>query len=256
MLKIATWNVNSLRVRLPQVLRWLEREQPDLLAMQETKLSDAEFPLDGIQEAGYHALFSGEKTYNGVAILSRVEGTEVITALPGLADPQRRVLGATYSGVRVLNLYVPNGASLDSDKYGYKLSWLDALARMLPDELRVYPRLVMLGDFNIAPEEREVHDPNAWVGSVLVSEPEREAFRRLLALGICDTFRLRHEEGGAFSWWDYRAGAFRRNLGLRIDHVLASAMLCQSCRDCRIDREPRTWERPSDHAPVVAEFQI
>ena len=256
MLKIATWNVNSLRVRLPQVLRWLARGQPDLLALQETKLTDADFPLREFQEVGYRALYAGEKTYNGVAILSHAEGTEVTTDLPGLADPQRRVLGATYAGVRVLNLYVPNGASLDSDKYGYKLGWLDALARGLTAELRRHDRLVLLGDFNIAPEDRDVHDPSAWVGSVLVSDPEREAFQRLLGLGLCDTFRLHHEEGGAFTWWDYRGAAFRRNLGLRIDHVLASPALCEVCGDCRIDREPRSWERPSDHTPVVAEFAL
>ncbi len=254
--KIATWNVNSLNVRLPQVLDWLRDQQPDILALQETKLTDPDFPTLDIAEAGYQAVFAGQKTYNGVAILSRLPASEIVTDLPGLDDPQRRVLGATIGKVRVLNLYIPNGQAVGSDKYAYKLAWLDRLAAFAETELARHPRLVMLGDFNIAPDDRDVHDPAAWAGQVLCSEPERTAFRHLLALGLQDTFRLFPQEDQSFSWWDYRAAAFRRNLGLRIDHILASPALAAACTACRVDKAPRGWERPSDHAPVIAEFAI
>ena len=254
--KIATWNVNSLNVRLPQVLDWLRDQQPDILALQETKLTDPDFPTLDIAEAGYQAVFAGQKTYNGVAILSRLPASEIVTDLPGLDDPQRRVLGATIGKVRVLNLYIPNGQAVGSDKYAYKLAWLDRLAAFAETELARHPRLVMLGDFNIAPDDRDVHDPAAWAGQVLCSEPERTAFRHLLALGLQDTFRLFPQEDQSFSWWDYRAAAFRRNLGLRIDHILASPALAAACTACRVDKTPRGWERPSDHAPVIAEFAI
>ena len=253
-MKIATWNVNSLNVRLPQVVAWLAEVQPDVLALQETKLIDDKFPTAEIAAAGYQAVFSGQKTYNGVAILSRDPATEVVKDLPGLDDPQRRVLAALYGEVRVLNLYIPNGESLASDKYQYKLGWLDKLVDFIDAEIKRYPKLVVLGDFNIAPEERDVHDPKLWAGKVLFSDPEREAFRRLLATGMCDTFRLFDQEERQFSWWDYRMNAFRRNMGLRIDHILASMPLCENCRSCVIDRMPRQNERPSDHAPVIAEF--
>ena len=253
-MKIATWNVNSLNVRLPQVVAWLAEVQPDVLALQETKLIDDKFPTAEIAAAGYQAVFSGQKTYNGVAILSRDPATEVVKDLPGLDDPQRRVLAALYGEVRVLNLYIPNGESLASDKYQYKLGWLDKLVDFIDAEIKRYPKLVVLGDFNIAPEERDVHDPKLWAGKVLFSDPEREAFRRLLATGMCDTFRLFDQEERQFSWWDYRMNAFRRNMGLRIDHILASMLLCENCRSCVIDRMPRQNERPSDHAPVIAEF--
>jgi len=253
-IKISTWNVNSLNVRLPRLLDWLRDQQPDVLALQETKLIDADFPTLDIANAGYRAVFSGQKTYNGVAILSRLPASEVVTDLPGLDDPQRRVLGATVGAVRVLNLYVPNGQAVGSDKYLYKLAWLDALAQWLPAQLARYPQLVVLGDFNIAPEDRDVYDPVAWAGQVLCSEPERVAFRRLLDLGLKDTFRLFPQEAQAFSWWDYRAAAFRRNIGLRIDHILASPALAAVCAACQVDKAPRRLERPSDHAPVVAEF--
>ena len=256
MLKIATWNINSLNVRLPQVLDWLLDQQPDILALQETKLTDPDFPTLDIAEAGYRAVFAGQKTYNGVAILSRLPAREIVTDLPGPDDPQRRVLGATVGNVRVLNLYVPNGQAVGSDKYAYKLAWLDRLAAFAKTELTRYPRLMMLGDFNIAPEDRDVHDPAAWTGQVLCSEPERTAFRRLLGLGLQDAFRLFAQEAQTFSWWDYRAAAFRRNLGLRIDHILASPALAATCTACRIDKAPRGSERPSDHAPVIAEFAI
>ena len=253
-MKIATWNVNSLNVRLPQVLAWLASAQPDILALQETKLTDEKFPVAEIETAGYHALFSGQKTYNGVAILSKEAGKDMVTDIPGLDDPQRRVLAASYGELRVLNLYVPNGESVGSEKYTYKLDWLDKLIAFVKAELKHHPKLVVLGDFNIAPEERDVYDPLVWQGKVLFSEAERAALQRLLATGLCDTFRLFDQEEKQFSWWDYRMAAFRRNLGLRIDHILASELLCGNCGSCVIDKAPRKNERPSDHAPVVAEF--
>jgi len=257
-MRIATWNVNSLRVRLPQVLRWLADRQPDLLALQETKLEDKNFPVADFEAAGYQALYSGQKTYNGVAILSRLPDppADLITALPDFEDHQRRVLAATYGDLRLVNLYVPNGSEPGSDKFAYKLDWLRALRRFLEHELQGWPRLVVVGDFNIAPEDRDVYDPVAWGGGVLASPPEREAFRQLLELGLHDAFRLFHDEAGRFSWWDYRAGAFRRNLGLRIDHILISDALRAVCTACDIDSEPRGWERPSDHAPVYADFDL
>ena len=255
-MKIATWNVNSLRVRLPQVLQWLESAQPDLLALQETKTTDDVFPETDLLAAGYHALFSGQKTYNGVAILSRTPGRDIITDIPGLEDPQRRVLAATYGDVRLINLYVPNGESVESDKYQYKLHWLNKLADWLKSELQQHAKLVVVGDFNIAPADADVHDPIAWKGSVLCSEPERDAFRRLLELGLCDSFRNFEQTENSFSWWDYRMNAFRRNRGLRIDHILVSDALRKVCTACNIDKAPRAWERPSDHAPVVAEFAL
>ena len=253
-IKIATWNVNSLNVRLPHVLDWVGQQQPDILALQETKLTDSDFPTLDFANAGYHAVFAGQKTYNGVAILSRLPVGEIITDLPGLTDPQRRVLGATIGKVRVLNLYVPNGQAVGSDKYAYKLAWLEKLAEWLPTQLAQYPQLVVLGDFNIAPEDRDVHDPAAWAGQVLCSEPERAAFRRLLDLGLKDAFRLFPQEDQIFSWWDYRAAAFRRNIGLRIDHILVSPALAAACTTCQVDKAPRRLERPSDHAPMIAKF--
>ncbi len=255
-MKLATWNVNSLRVRLPQVLQWLADAQPDVLAVQEIKLQDEQFPTTELRAAGYHAVCSGQKTYNGVALLSRTEAFDVFRDIPELDDPQRRILGATINGVRIVNLYVPNGESVESDKYRYKLDWLAKMTAFLARELRAHPRLVVLGDFNIAPMPIDVHDPAAWEGQVLFSEPERAAFHGLLGLGLCDTFRLRRPDEVAYSWWDYRMNGFRRNLGLRIDHILASPDLCTLCRDAAIDKGPRGWERPSDHAPVVAEFDL
>jgi exodeoxyribonuclease-3 len=254
--KIATWNVNSLKVRLPQVLDWLAQNQPDVLALQETKLIDADFPTLDIANAGYQSAFAGQKTYNGVAILSRLPVCDIITDLPGMDDPQRRVLGATIGDLRVLNLYVPNGQSVGSDKYAYKLAWLEKLAFCLKTELARYPQLIVLGDFNIAPEDRDVHDPVAWTGQVLCSERERTAFQRLLESGLQDAFRLFPQEDHSFSWWDYRAAAFRRNLGLRIDHILISPALAMHCTACWVDKAPRRLERPSDHTPVVAGFNL
>ncbi len=255
-MRIATWNVNSLRVRLPQVLEWLGRVPVDVLAMQETKLTDPDFPRAEFEALGYQVLASGQKTYNGVALLSRWAMTQVLTDMPGFADAARRVLAASTGQLRVINLYVPNGQAVDSDKYHYKLRWLEALAGWLRSELEAGGRLVVLGDFNIAPEDRDVHDPAAWVGSVHVSEPERAGFRRLLGLGLSDVFRRFEQPPETFSWWDYRMGAFRRNLGLRIDLVLAQQELAAACTACAIDRAPRRAERPSDHAPVIADFNL
>ena len=252
--KIATWNVNSLRVRLPQVLDWLASAQPDVLALQETKLTDPDFPVTEIRAAGYEVVFSGQKTYNGMAILSRVSATNVIMDMPGLEDPQRRVLAATYGNVRVLNIYIPNGESVTSEKYKYKLGWLEKLAAFATDELAKHPNLIILGDFNIAPEEKDVHDPVFWQGRVLFSDPEREAFQTLIKMGFLDCFRLQEQPEKSFSWWDYRLNAFKRNMGLRIDHILISPALASPQIKCHIDKVPRSWERPSDHTPVVAEF--
>jgi exodeoxyribonuclease III len=243
-------------VRLPQPIEWLPRAAADVLAMQETKLPDPEFPHAELGALGYQAISSGQKTYNGVALLSRWPLSEVVTDIPGFEDPSRRVLAATTGGLRVVNLYVPNGQALDSDKYLYKLRWLEALREWLRGEAERHPRLLVLGDFNIAPEDRDVHDPVAWEGSVHVSEPERRAYRALLALGLVDLFRRFEQPPQSFSWWDYRMLAFRRNNGLRIDLVLALDELARACTACLIDREPRRAERPSDHAPVIADFSL
>ncbi len=255
-MRIATWNVNSLKVRLPQVLDWLVANPVDALCVQETKLENASFPVAQLNEAGWQAAFAGQKTYNGVAILSRAPLEDVRTELPGFADAQKRVIAGSLQGVRLVCVYCPNGQSLESDKYQYKLAWFDALTAWLHDELPRHPGLVLLGDYNIAPEDRDVHDPAAWQGAVLVSEPERAKFRALRELGLQDAFRLFEQEEGSYSWWDYRQGAFRRNLGLRIDHVLLSDALAPACRACYIDKAPRRLERPSDHAPVVAELEL
>ncbi len=253
-MKLATWNVNSLKVRLPHLLDWLNQTRADVVCLQETKTEDANFPRAEIEAAGYHVAFAGQKTYNGVAILSRQPLQEVQVGIPGLADEQKRVLAASVGSLRVINLYVPNGQSVDSDKYQYKLNWLEALADWLQAELARHPELAVLGDFNIAPEDRDVYDPIAWQGQVLCSEPERAHFRALLELGLKDGFRLFEQPEKSYSWWDYRQGAFRRNLGLRIDHILLSQPLAERCTACTIDTAPRRLERPSDHAPVVAEI--
>ncbi|SMB25173.1 Exodeoxyribonuclease III Xth [Sterolibacterium denitrificans] len=254
-MKIATWNVNSLKVRLPQVLDWLALQQADVLCLQETKLEDKVFPLAEIEAAGYRAAFVGQKTYNGVAILARRERGEIEAVergIAGFADEQQRVISATIGGVRIVCAYVPNGQSVDSDKYQYKLRWLAALRDWLAAELEKYPQLALLGDYNIAPEDRDVHDPAAWQDQVLCSAPERAAFRGLLDLGLTDAYRLFEQPEKSYSWWDYRMMGFRRNQGLRIDHILLSAPLAARCTACVIDKEPRRLERPSDHAPVMA----
>lgn len=255
-MKVASWNVNSLRVRLPQMLEWLAANPVDVLGIQETKLTDDLFPLAQLQDVGYHVRASGQKTYNGVALLSRHPLEDVLLELPGFDDPQRRFIAATSGGVRHVNVYVPNGQAVGSDKYHYKLRWLEALHDFLQAELARHPRLVLMGDFNIAPEDRDVHDPVAWKDQVLCSVPERQALQRLLGLGLADTFRLFEQPEASFSWWDYRQAGFRRNLGLRIDLVLVSPALRGHCRVSRVDVTPRRAERPSDHAPVVAEFEL
>lgn len=253
-MKIATWNVNSLKVRLPHLLDWLAAERPDAVCLQETKLTDDVFPVAALEVAGYRAAFAGQKTYNGVAILARGPLADVSVGIPGFADEQRRVIAATFAGVRLVCVYVPNGQSVDSDKYRYKLAWLDALRDWLTAELAAHPRLALLGDYNIAPDDRDVHDPALWADQVLCSAAEREQFRGLIGLGLQDAFRLFEQTAASFSWWDYRMAAFRRNLGLRIDHILLSAELAAACSGCRIDTGPRKLERPSDHAPVIAEL--
>lgn len=255
-MRIATWNVNSLKVRLPQVLDWLGKHRPDALCLQELKLEDASFPKAELQAAGYCAAFSGQKTYNGVAILSREPPANIICGIAGFDDPQRRVISADVGSVRLVCAYVPNGQSLDSDKYQYKLKWLAAFAAWLERELAAQARIAVLGDYNIAPEDRDVHDPKAWEGHVLVSPQERDAFRRLIDLGFSDSFRLLEQPEKSFTWWDYRMNGFKRNLGLRIDHILLCSSLAAKCAACSIDLEPRRHERPSDHAPVVAEIEV
>lgn len=250
-MKLATWNVNSLKVRLPHVLDWLAANPVDVLCLQETKQQDSDFPLSVLQAAGYHSVFSGQKTYNGVAILSSAQAGEIQIGIPDFPDEQKRVIAATIDDIRVVCVYVPNGQSVDSDKYRYKLAWLAALHDWLKGELARHPKLVLLGDYNIAPEDRDVYDPGAWQGNVLVSEPERQAFRDLMQLGLHDSFRLFDQPDQSYSWWDYRMMAFRRNRGLRIDHILVSEPLVALCRSCLIDKAPRKLERPSDHTPVV-----
>lgn len=259
-MKIASWNVNSLNVRLPHLTRWLQEFAPDVVALQETKLEDARFPDDTLAALGYRSVFAGQKTYNGVAILARTPPRDILAAIPGFEDPQKRVLAATLGdpgspqALRIVNLYVVNGEAVGSDKYAYKLRWLAAVRDWLQQELRAHPRLVVLGDFNIAPDDRDVHDPKRWHEKVLCSTPEREALRALLALGLHDSFRLHHQDGGHYSWWDYRLAAFERGWGLRIDLALVSDALHAQCVAAGIDLAPRTWERPSDHTPIWLEL--
>jgi len=253
-MRIASWNVNSLKVRLPHLEQWCREALPDVLALQETKTEDDKFPREAIEALGYRVAYSGQKTYNGVAILAREPLEDVVAGVPGFEDPQRRVLAATVNGVRIVDLYVVNGQSVGSEKYEWKLKWLAAVTDYLRAELQRHDKVVVLGDFNIAPEDRDVHDPDAWRGQILCSEPERAALRGILDLGFIDSFRAFVEDAGQFSWWDYRQAAFRRNLGLRIDLVLASEALHGRMAAASIDRTPRTWERPSDHAPVVLEL--
>ena len=253
-MKIATWNVNSLKVRLEHVKDWLAKSAADVLVLQEIKQVTEEFPLDALEAAGYTGVANGQKTYNGVAIIARDPVLDVVTDFPGFDDPQRRILAATYGDTRIVNLYVPNGASLDSDKYQYKLRWLAALKDFLGDELNRHEKVVVLGDFNIAPDDRDVYDPEKWGEDILCSPPEREALQAILDLGFEDLFRRFVPKDKVFSWWDYRRFAFRRDAGLRIDLILTSQALTDCASDCTIDREPRGWERPSDHTPVVAVF--
>lgn len=241
-------------MRFSQVVDWLEIHQPDVLALQETKLVDDSFPQEAFKEIGYHAAYSGQKTYNGVAILCRQAPKDILTDLPNLVDSQRRILGVTVDDIRLLNLYVPNGSEVGSKKYAYKLDWLGRIKDYLQEALVEYPKLIVLGDFNVAPADQDVHDPDIWHETILCSTPEREALKEILALGFQDSFRLFEQEAQSFSWWDYRGGAFRRNRGLRIDLILISKALVPKCTGCVIDKEPRRLTRPSDHAPVIATF--
>ena len=253
-MKIATWNVNSLRARLAHVLAWLEANPVDALCLQETKVVDELFPEEELAAAGWRAVYSGQKSYNGVAILAREEPADAVAGVPGDDDPERRVLAATVGGARVLNLYVVNGRAVGDPKYAHKLAWLERVTAYAAELARGHERLVAVGDFNVAPADADVHDPEAWRGRILCSDPEREALAKLqAAAGLRDCFRLFEQEPDSFSWWDYRQGGFRRNLGLRIDLILASEAM--DCAGCAIDRTPRGWEKPSDHAPVVAEFR-
>ncbi len=256
-LRIATWNVNSLRVRLDQVRQWLKTERPHIIALQETKLGDELFPIAAFSELGYQADFHGQKSYNGVATLSTLESVQSEKGIPGYPDNQSRVLYTRFREpeIGVLNLYVPNGAEIDSDKYRYKLEWLEQLAGYVKHLLQQNSRLVVLGDFNIAPTDHDLYDPQKWQGKVLVSVPEREYFQTLLRHGLADCFRRLHAQEPGYTWWDYRGGSFRRDHGLRIDHMLASEALARSCLSCVPDRTPRGWPRPSDHTPVLGAFE-
>ncbi len=253
-MKLATWNVNSLNVRLPHVLDWLRDNPIDVLCLQETKQEDVKFPYEALKEAGYEAVHIGQKTYNGVAIISRHPLTDIQCNIPNFEDDQQRVIAATINGIRVICAYIPNGQAVDSDKYQYKMRWLTALTDWLKTELVTHPKLMLLGDYNIAPEDRDCHDPEAWLGQILVSPAEREAFQTLINLGLHDSFRLFEQEAKSFSWWDYRMMGFRRNFGMRIDHILVSDALKATCIASTIDKAPRKLERPSDHTPVILEI--
>ena len=251
-MKIATWNVNSLKVRLPHLLDWLASEQPDAVCLQELKCEDKAFPLAEIEAAGYHAVFNGQKTYNGVAILSKLLPQDVQRDIPGFADEQKRIIAATIGDVRVISAYVVNGQAVGSEKFAYKMDWLAALTAWVQDELTRHPKLVLAGDYNIAPEDRDAHPD--WKDEIHVSAPERKAFRRLLDLGLADAFRLFEQPEKIYSWWDYRMMAFRRNFGMRIDHLLLSQALVPQATRCWVDKAPRKLERPADHAPVLVEL--
>ncbi|MDR2959933.1 MAG: exodeoxyribonuclease III [Stenotrophomonas sp.] len=254
-MKIASWNVNSLNVRLPHLEQWLKEFGPDIVGIQETKLEDHKFPDSALIAAGYRSVFAGQKTYNGVALLSREPAQDVQIGIPGFEDEQKRVIAGTFGDLRVINLYVVNGQDIGTDKYEYKLRWLEAVHAWIAQELQRHPKLIVMGDFNIAPDARDVHDPEVWnENHILTSTSERGALNKLLQLGLHDGFRLHNDEAGVFSWWDYRAAGFRRNLGLRIDLTLVSDALKGSAVASGIDREPRTWERPSDHAPAWVEL--
>lgn len=256
-MKIASWNVNSLKVRLPHVLLWLEKTQPDVLVLQETKTIDENFPAEEIMAAGYQVVYSGQKTYNGVAILCKEQYLieDVVTDLPSLEDPQRRILAATINGVRILNLYVVNGAEVGSEKFDYKLNWLEKVTDWVTEQSQQYKKMVILGDFNIAPDDRDVHNPKSWHERILCSTPERNALKKLLNIGFVDSFRLFEQEEKTYSWWDYRSGGFDKNMGLRIDLILLNQILTEQCIASYVDPRPRAWERPSDHAPVVCEIR-
>lgn len=249
---IATWNINSLKMRMPHVTHWLKENQPDILALQEIKMTDDKFPVQEIESLGYHAVFTGQKTFNGVAILSKTPAKSVEKCLPTFHDdPQKRFLAATFNTLRIINVYVPNGSEIGSEKYAYKLHWLDQLKLYLQTEIKKYPNCIVLGDFNIAPLDQDVYDPKAWEGQVLVSAAERQRLQNILTLGFHDAFRLFDQSPKSYSWWDYRQLAFQRNHGLRLDLILVSHALVPFCKQCSIDKILRKAEKPSDHAPVV-----
>jgi exodeoxyribonuclease-3 len=256
MIKIATWNVNSIKIRLAQVIEFLKKHEPDILSLQEIKVDDSHFPVEEILATGYQVTFNGQKSYNGVATLSRQPATEIIKILPGVEDEQKRLLMTTIQNVRVINVYIPNGQSLGSEKFVYKLNWYDALCKLVQVENQKYENLVLLGDLNVAPQPEDVHNPFLWEGQIHFSEPERAAFANLLNCGLQDSFRLFEQPEKSFTWWDYRMLAFRRNHGLRIDHILVNKNLASKCLSCIIDKEFRKSERPSDHAPVIATFAL
>ncbi|RRS00959.1 exodeoxyribonuclease III [Aquabacterium soli] len=260
-MKLSTWNVNSLSVRLPQLLDWLAANPVDVIVLQETKLTDDKFPHAELLQAGYHAHWFGQRTYNGVALLSRVETTDVVRNIPGFEDEQARVIAATVphptlGHVRVINGYFPNGQAPDSDKFVYKMRWLDALREWVRQELLAHPNLVLMGDYNIAPTDDDVHDPVAWAGQIHCTPEERAHFQQLLGLGLTDSFRMFEQAPRLWSWWDYRNLAFRKNQGLRIDHILVSDALKPHVSASAIDKLPRKNERPSDHAPVVTSLTL
>lgn len=255
-MKIATWNVNSMNVRQPHVIEWLQNHEPDVLVLQEIKQVTEKFPAEKLKAIGYHSIASGQKTYNGVAVISKTPATDPVIDFLDLEDPQRRILATTINGVRVINLYIPNGSEVGSDKYEYKLGWLASLYRFIKAEMQEHDKLVVLGDFNIAPADADVHDPEKWGEAILCSPPERKALSDLLDLGLTDVFRKFEHPEKTFSWWDYRAAGFRRNAGLRIDLILTTDTMTERCTASYVDKEPRVWERPSDHAPVVAEFDF
>ncbi|MSQ80098.1 MAG: exodeoxyribonuclease III [Candidatus Methylopumilus sp.] len=257
-MKLATWNVNSLTVRIGQVEEWIKKNQPDLLLIQETKQDNTKFPHETISALGYKSIHNGQKTYNGVAIISKYELYDVQNNIPQFEDEQKRFIAATinteHGKIRVVCVYVPNGQSVDSEKYHYKLNWLNYFIQWLKNEMKMYPDIIIAGDFNIAPQDIDCHDPEAWKHSILVSQKEREAFQKILDLKLLDSFRKINPNEIQYSWWDYRMGGFRRNLGMRIDHILMNKKLADMAKLCVIDKEPRKYERPSDHAPVMVEM--
>ncbi len=259
-MRIATWNVNSLKVRLQHVFDWLATSNVDVLCLQELKLTDDKFPRAELEAIGYRCWFTGQKTYNGVAILARdtltVDETGIVRNIPGFEDPQQRVIAATIEGVRIVSAYFPNGQAPGTEKFAYKMRWLEALRDWIEGEMKIHSRLALLGDYNIAPDDRDVHDPVAWEGQNLVSPDERAHFGELVQLGLTDAFRKFEQPEKLFTWWDYRMLGFRRNAGLRIDHILLSAALAEHCTACDVDKVPRKWEQPSDHAPVIATLSV
>lgn len=255
--KAASWNVNSIRSRLAHTLDWLKQTEADVLAVQETKVADEQFPIEEINASGYQAVFCGQKSYNGVALLYKSDARDIKTEVAGIDDGEKRVLAATVDDVRIINLYVVNGSEVDSDRYRYKLKWLEHIRTFVASEMEKHQNVIVLGDFNIAPTDADVHDPKKWAGHILCTEPERQMLQTFFALGLADTFRLFEQKPeNSYSWWDYRANSFNKNAGLRIDLLLATPALCERCLSCTIDKQPRALERPSDHTPVVAEFRL